>query len=159
MKPKLRAMAADDKPAIMQILRVVPEFMPDEVEVAEEVIDSYLDDPVGSGYHVIIAEVNSIVTGYICYGPTPLTNGTWDLYWMAVAPEKQGLGIGKTLMVSAEEEIKRARGRMAIIETSSKPQYERTRGFHYSRGYKLVCQITDFYAPGDDKLLLQKRFI
>jgi len=151
-------MVGGDKPAIMQILRATPEFMPAEVVVAEEVIDSYLQDPLQSGYYVLIAEVESVIRGYICYGPTPLTEGTWDLYWMATAPEYQGRGIGKALMAFAEAEIKQAGGRMAFIETSSKPEYERTRRFHYARGYELICRIADFYAPEDDKLILQKRF-
>lgn len=125
--------------------------------VAEEVIDSYLHDPRGSGYHTLVAESDSTIAGYICYGPTPLTEGTWDIYWMAVVPEKQGQGIGSALMTFAEDQIKKARGRLAIIETSSKPEYEKTRRFHLSHGYEVVCRIPDFYAPGDDKLILQKR--
>ncbi|MCJ7669347.1 MAG: GNAT family N-acetyltransferase [Dehalococcoidia bacterium] len=125
--------------------------------VAEELIDSYLEDPSSSGYHILVAEVDSTVTGYICYGPTPLTEGTWDLYWMAVSREKQGQGIGSALMKSAEKEIVRAKGRLAIIETSSTPAYEKTRHFHLSQGYEIVARIPDFYAPGDDKLILQKR--
>ena len=125
--------------------------------VAEEVIDSYLKDSVGSGYHILVAEVDSTVTGYICYGPTPVTEGTWDIYWMAVAQEKQNQGIGSALMKSAEKEIVRAKGRLAIIETSSTPGYEKTRHFHLNQGYEVICCIPDFYAPGDDKLILQKR--
>jgi len=158
MIPTIRMMIAGDKLSIMQILRATPEFTPAEVVVAEEVIDSYLYDPSGSGYYILVAEVQSVITGYICYGPTPLTEGTWDLYWMATAPEHQGRGIGKALMAFAEEEIKQAGGRMALIETSSKPEYERTRRFHYARGYELICRIADFYASSDDKLILQKRF-
>jgi GNAT superfamily N-acetyltransferase len=127
------------------------------VAVAEELIDSYLNDPSGSGYHILVAEVDSTITGYICYGPTPLTEGTWDIYWMAVAREKQGQGIGSALMKSAEKEIMRAKGRLAIIETSSIPAYEKTRNFHLSQGYEVICRIPDFYTPGDDKLILQKR--
>ena len=125
--------------------------------VAEELIDSYLNDPSGSGYHILVADVDSTVTGYICYGPTPLTEGTWDIYWMAVTPEKQGRGIGSALMKSAEKAIVRAKGRLVIIETSSTPAYEKTRNFHLSQGYEIVARIPDFYAPGDDKLILQKR--
>jgi ribosomal protein S18 acetylase RimI-like enzyme len=127
------------------------------VEVAEELIDSYLNDPSGSGYHILVAEVDSTVTGYICYGPTPMTEGTWDIYWEAVAPERQGLGIGSALMKSAEKEIVRAKGRLAIIETSSTPMYEKTRNFYLGQGYEVICRIPDFYAPGDDKLVLHKR--
>jgi ribosomal protein S18 acetylase RimI-like enzyme len=150
-------MSHEDKPHITKILRGTPEFKPFEVAVAEELIDSYLEDPSSSGYHILVAEVDSTVTGYICYGPTPLTEGTWDIYWIAVAREKQGHGIGSALMKSAEKEIVRAKGRLAIIETSSTPAYEKTRHFHLGQGYEVICRIPDFYVPGDDKLILQKR--
>jgi GNAT superfamily N-acetyltransferase len=149
-------MVNKDRPALVKILRRTPEFKPAEVLVAEEVIDSFLDDPQESGYHVLIAESEATVVGYICYGPTPLTEGTWDIYWMAVAQEKQGKGIGAALLETAEKSIKKAGGRLAIIETSSIPSYEKTRRFHSRHGYELVARIPDFYAVGDDKLILQK---
>ena len=149
-------MGRGDKPSLMKILRNTPEFKPTEVIVAEEVIDSYLRGPVYSGYHVLVAEVDSTVAGYICYGPTPLTEGTWDVYWQAVVREKQGQGIGSALVKSAEEHIRKAQGRLAIIETSSTPEYEKTRRFHISHGYEVVGRVPDFYAPGDDKLILRK---
>jgi GNAT superfamily N-acetyltransferase len=127
------------------------------VVVAEEVIDSFLDDPQGSGYHVLVAEDNSAIIGYVCYGPTPLTEGTWDIYWMAVTPEKQGKGVGAALLERAEKGIMEVEGRLAIIETSSIPSYEKTRLFHSHHGYELVARIPDFYAVGDDKLILQKQ--
>jgi len=127
------------------------------VAVAEELIDSYLDGPSGSGYHVLVAEADSTVEGYICFGPTPLTEATWDIYWMAVGREKQGYGIGSALLKSAENEITKEQGRLVIIETSSTPLYEKTRRFHVGEGYEVICRIPDFYAPGDDKLIMQKR--
>jgi GNAT superfamily N-acetyltransferase len=150
-------MCPEDKTHVTKILRRTPEFKPFEVAVAEELIDSYLDDPSGSGYHILVAEVDSTVAGYICYGPTPLTEGTWDIYWMAVAQPRQGQGIGSALMQSAEKEILKAKGRLSIIETSSTPTYQKTRNFYASRGYETICRIPDFYTPGDDKLILQKR--
>jgi ribosomal protein S18 acetylase RimI-like enzyme len=125
--------------------------------VAEELIDCYLQYQSSSGYHILVAEVDSTVTGYICYGSAPLTEGTWDVYWVAVARERQGQGIGSALMKSAEKDIVRAKGRLSIIETSSTPAYEKTRHFHLSQGYEIVARIPDFYTPGDDKLILQKR--
>jgi ribosomal protein S18 acetylase RimI-like enzyme len=145
-----------DKPAIMQVLKETPEFTPAEVTIAEEVIDIYLRDPKGSGYYALVAEVGSSVVGYISYGPASLTQETWDIYWMAVSPKNQGQGIGKSLLAAAEEHIRKAKGRMALIETSSTPQYEKTRQFHRSQGYKQVAKIEDFYAPGDDKLIFRK---
>ena len=141
----------------MKILRITPEFKLSEIVIAEEVIDDCLKDPVNSGYYILVAEDGSGVVGYISYGPTPLTEGTWDLYWEAVAQEKRGQGIGKALMKSAEGEISKAGGRLAIIETSSTPAYEKTLRFHLGLGYEIIARIPDFYSPGDDKLILQKR--
>lgn len=156
-RPDIRPMAAKDKAAVTKILKATPEFKPAEVTVAEELIDCYLEDPSGLTYPTLVAEIDSKVVGYICIGPTPLTEGTWDIYWIAIARDKQGSGIGSALLNYAEEQIKKSKGRQAFIETSSKPDYEKTRRFHFSRGYELVCQIADFYAPGDDKLILRKQ--
>jgi ribosomal protein S18 acetylase RimI-like enzyme len=150
-------MTGEDKPGVMQILHNTPEFKPAEVVVAEEVIDCYLGDPQRSGYDILLAELNSVIIGYICFGPTPLTEGTWDIYWIAVAPDKQGKGMGSVLMEAAEKSIREASGRLSIIETSSLPSYARTRRFHSSHDYETIARIPDFYAPGDDKLILQKR--
>ena len=157
MATKIRPMTYDDKPIIMRILRATPEFKPSEVVVAEEVIDSYLHTPTGSDYHILVAEVDLTVVGYICYGPTPLTEGTWDIYWMAVDPDRQGRGIGSALMAFAEGKIKETHGRLVLIETSSTPKYEKTRRFHQSQGYEVISRIPNFYAPGDDKIIFQKQ--
>jgi D-alanine-D-alanine ligase len=149
-------MVAGDKPALMRILRNTPEFKSFEVVVAEEVIDSYLNDP-RAGYFTLIAEEDGKIAGYICYGETPCTVGTWDIYWVAVDRAKRGHGIGKMLSEAAETAIKKAGGRLAIIETSSTPLYENTRQFYERRGYEPVACIPDFYTPGDDKLVLRKK--
>jgi len=122
-----------------------------------ELLDAYLEDPANSGYSVLVAEADSSVVGYICFGPTPLTTGTWDVYWIAVARLKRGGGIGKALLASAEARMKETQARLILIETSSKPNYESTRRFYLSQAYELISRIPDFYEPGDDKLTFQKR--
>ncbi len=157
MPVKIRPMQAGDKPMVMDILRHTTEFKRHEVAVAEDVIDSYLHNPKNSGYFVLVAEENPAIDGYICYGPTPCTEGTWDIYWEAVKRGKRGMGIGSALTRAAEAAVRKARGRLILIETSSTPAYEDTRLFYRSRGYKNISRIPDFYAPGDDKIIMQKR--
>jgi len=157
MTVRIRTLAAGDKPALMQILRHTPEFKPYEVAVAEEVIDGYLQDPIGTGYRALVAESDTRVAGYICYGQTPCTLGTWDIYWIAVDGEKRGQGIGGALTKAAEEDISKAAGRLILIETSSQPIYENTRRFYLGQKYEQVARIPDFYSPGDDLLIMRKR--
>ena len=149
-------MCISDKSAVMRLLRNIPEFKAHEIPVAKEVIDAYLNSPTNSGYHAQVAVIGSEIIGYICYGPTPLTNGTWDIYWIAVSQNKQRAGIGKTLLLSAEKQIKKAEGRMILIETSSTINYEKSRRFYISQGYKLISQIENFYSMGDHKLTFRK---
>ena len=159
MPTLIRPMVAADRPGISRILRLIPEFKPEEVIVAEELIDAYLEDPVGSGYPIAVSETDGSVAGYVCYGPTPLTQGTWDIYWIAVDPGLQGLGLGGSLLAYAEEKMREAGGRLVLIETASKSEYQKTRRFYDSQCYRLVCRIADFYEPGDDRLTLEKRLV
>lgn len=158
MPIQIRPLTRADKAQIMAFLRVIPEFKPEEVALAEELLDIYLLQYTKSGYHLLVGDAGGKVLGYICYGPTPITEGTWDLYWMATDPQEQGKGVGSALLDSAETEMKKAGARMCLIETSSKLEYERIRRFHYHHGYAKICEVPDFYAPGDNRLILCKRF-
>lgn len=155
---KIRPMTVRDKSGVMRILQTTPEFNALDLIVAEEVIDSYLEDPAGSGYQVLVAEAQQSLSGYVCYGFNNMTQSTWDVYWIAVARTHQGQGIGRELLSAAENYIQAAGGKLIIIETSSTPDYDRTNRFYRLRGYKLVCQIADFYGPGDDQIIYEKRF-
>ncbi|MFH1639719.1 MAG: GNAT family N-acetyltransferase [Chloroflexota bacterium] len=158
MRPVIRKMTGNDREAVVNILRATVEFNELDFAIALEVIDSYLEDPEGSGYDIRVAEVDGGVAGYIACGATPLTVGTWDIYWIAVAPELKGKGTGTALLASTEESIGKAKGRLVLIETSGKPEYEDTRRFYKKRGYREVSRIRDYYAVGDDKIILEKRF-
>jgi ribosomal protein S18 acetylase RimI-like enzyme len=154
----IRPMIMRDKAAVRKILKNTPEFTPAEVTLAEEVIDDFLHDPENSGYYTLVADVDSAIGGFVSYGPTPITEGTWDIYWIAVDHEIQGRGIGWHLMSAAEEDIMRAGGRLVLVETSSKPGYEKTNLFYQKKGYKEVARIIDFYMVGDDQVIYEKRF-
>ena len=135
-------MSRGDRPAVTKILGNTPEFKPFEVQIAEELIDSYLQDSTGSGYHVLVAETDSTVTGYICYGPTPMTEGTWDIYWMAVAPERQGQGIGSRLIQPVLTQADKDR-----VPWYLETQTERNVSFYRKRGFEVV---SDGWVPDQE---------
>jgi len=153
----IRPMSPQDKASLLPILNNTPEFKPIEVEVAEEVIDAYLAHGTDYGYHIEVAEDDGRVVGYVAYGETPCTEGTWDIYWIAVDKANRRQSVGKTLSDVAEKAIRDAGGRLIIIETSSIPMYENTRKFYHARGYEVIAKIPDFYSVGDDKIILQKK--
>lgn len=96
--------------------------------------------------------------GYACYGATPGTDGTWDLYWIAVHPSAQGSGGGRMLLEEVERRIVEEGARMIVVETSSRSDYEGTRQFYGRRGYREGARVQGFYAPGDDRVIYIRRF-
>jgi ribosomal protein S18 acetylase RimI-like enzyme len=134
-------------------------FRAEEVETAREVLDEGLEDGATSGYFVQVAAVGGEPAGYVCVGPTPMTRGTWDVYWLAVSPAFQRRGLGRMLMEWAEEYIRECGGLRSVIETSSTDQYVPTRAFYQKAGYREICQIPDYYDIGDSKVILFKSLV
>jgi ribosomal protein S18 acetylase RimI-like enzyme len=143
--------------AVQRLLRETGFFRPAEIVIALELIDAYLAAP-DLDYSALGAFTpGGELIGYVCYCPTPLTTGTYDLYWIAVAPATQNAGVGTKLLQEVERRLARADARLVIIETSSQPLYAPTRAFYLRRGYEEVARVTDFYAPGDDRVIFAKR--
>ena len=80
-------------------------------------------------------------TGYVLYGPIPLTEGNYDLYWIATDPAAQGRGFGRGLLAHVEAEVRGRQGRMICLETSSQGGYERTRRFYEQADYREESRI------------------
>ena len=155
---KIRKMLPEDKAPVMKILETTGMFSKEEVAVAEELIDIFLKNKDHKDYIIYVSDEDKTVTGYVCYGPTPATEGTFDLYWIAVSPNHQNKGIGKKLLAFVEKEVADKTGRMIIIETSSRGKYTPTQEFYKRNSYSIEARIAGFYSPGDDRLIFAKRF-
>lgn len=144
-----------DRTAILDLVEATGAFRPEEVGVAAEVLDGHLAEPNGD-YRALVYATGGRVEGWIAYGPTPLTRGTWDIYWLAVHPRSQRRGIAAGLTDAAENEARARGGRLCVIETSSTQAYAPAREFYSKRGYREAARIADFYAPGDDRVILTR---
>jgi len=159
---KIRAVESRDRERIHQILVATNRFTEEEVRVADELVESAVEHPEKGDYIVHVLEEpdsgpNKSVQGYVCYGATPMTDGVFDLYWIAVDPRTQGLGFGQLLLRFVENEVRRQRGRMLLIETSSKESYGPTLRFYERSGYDEISRIKDFYRIEDDKVIFCKK--
>jgi ribosomal protein S18 acetylase RimI-like enzyme len=152
-------MTPEDRETVLAIVEATDMFTPAELLCAREQVDIYLGQPQQQDYFLVVVENRGgRVVGYMSYGLTPLTSGTYDLYWMAVAPEEQGRGYGKELVRWLEEKVRNEGGRIILAETSSQPKYESTRRFYLGLDFKEVSRIPDFYKPGDDRITYAKYF-
>jgi len=156
--PSLRNLTEADRGRIEEISRAVGLFRADEILVALEVFDGAIAGSAGAGsadYLALGAEHDGRLAGWICWGPTPCTLGTYDLYWMAVDPALHGAGIGTALLGAMESRLA-GLARLVVVETAGRSDYAPTRGFYEARGYRAVSRIPDFYAPGDDQVVYMK---
>lgn len=160
---KIRPVEPKDRSRIREILVAVTRFTDDEIRAAVQLVDHSLDDGARSEYLTFVLESpesgpSRQVQGYVTYGATPKTEGVFDLYWIAVDPRHQGQGFGQLLLRFVENEVRRQRGRMLLIETSSKESYAPTLRFYQRSGYDEISRIKDFYRIECDKIVFCKKF-
>ena len=146
----------DDVRAVRELVAGTGLFRPGEVDVAAELVDERLAKGGASGYHFFLADRDARLAGYVCYGPIPCTVGSYDLYWIAVDRKFQGRGLGLRLMAMAEEAIRDRGGRSVYVETGGKELYRPTRSFYVRAGYSKEAELSDFYEPGDAKVVFRK---
>jgi GNAT superfamily N-acetyltransferase len=156
VSPRLRHLTATDRGRIEEITRAAGLFREVEIAVALEVFDEAVRaGPRNEPYSALGADVDGRLAGWICWGPTPCTLGTYDLYWMAVDPALHGTGIGTALLREMEYRLAGV-ARLIVVETAGRPDYGPTRAFYQARGYRAAATIPDFYAPGDDQVVFVK---
>lgn len=147
----------EDRLAVREIVTSTGFFSAAEVDVAEELVAEHLAKGDESGYLFVFAGSQPGQSlGYACYGPTPCTASTFDLYWVAVHESMRGKGLGKLLLAEVEDRLKSLGGGKLIAETSSRAQYAPTQRFYLSCGFQLEARIGDYYAPGEDILYFTK---
>jgi len=162
---RLGSLRPRDRARVAELLVSTAAFSRDEIDVALQLFDASVRDEGAAGAedaHVADYEFTGAfdgdrLLGYACAGPTPATEGTFDLYWLAVDPTVQGKGIGTTLVRAVERELRDRGARMLLVETSSRPDYSNTRAFYARCGYTEAARIRDFYAPADDRIMLTTR--
>jgi ribosomal protein S18 acetylase RimI-like enzyme len=135
-------------------------FRAEEVSCAIELVDAALARAEGNTYEALVAVptegAGEEPIGYVCFGATPMTAGTFDLYWLIVAEEARGRGVGAALLAATEAELRRRGGRLVRIETSSLEGQGGAARFYERSGYQRVGEIPGFYRPGDDLLTFAK---
>lgn len=152
----IRPLEGKDRESLASLIRRIETFSPEEVEVAIELVDLALQ-PNNRDYKILVADRDGKLVGYICYGPTPMTEGTYDLYWIASDPTVRGQGVGASLISGMEADLRRQTARLIRVETSATEAYGPTRGFYASMKYTEEARIRDFYKVGDDLIMLSKR--
>jgi len=151
------ATRVDEAAQIVAVARAARIFTDEEIAVVQELIDDYVARGEASSYRFLSCRQNGRLVGFACYGRRPMTQCTFDLYWICSVPDVRHKGVGSALLGQVEQDIHSLGGRLLMVETSGLPEYEPARRFYESHGYRREVIIADFYAEGDDLVLYSKR--
>lgn len=153
----VRKTERQDFETIRTIVTSTGVFTTEEIDIAVELLEIYLNDPEQKDYELFsYVDGDGIVLGYICIGPTPATAATFDLYWIAVDPSAQSKGIGTVLLNYTEDVLRQRGGRLLIAETSSTSKYDNTREFYERKKFQKLAHIKEYYKPNDDLVIYGK---
>ena len=153
MNGQIRKVEKADIPELKKVLdssALFPSYLLDDM------ISDYLSNEKSTDiWFTTIDQGKPISIGYCA--PERLTEGTYNLYAIAVNKNQQGKGIGKKMMEYIENELRKNGNRILIVETSGKPEFELTREFYIKCNYKKQAVIPEFYEKGDDKIVFWKK--
>jgi ribosomal protein S18 acetylase RimI-like enzyme len=111
-------------------------FTDDEVACVDELLGTFLrQGGLGDYTFIVCCGDDTQLVGFACYGPHPLTEGTYDLYWLCVSTSVQGNGIAAALLREVEEDLCMRDARLLVAETSGTPAYAAARAFYEHHGF------------------------
>jgi ribosomal protein S18 acetylase RimI-like enzyme len=153
----IRPLIEKDRIKISRLIKNGGIFIKEENRVAMELVDDVLCHPGKSDYQIFCAIKDPHhFAGYICFGPIPMTEGCYDLYWIAVDRKYSRNGVGGMLLEKMQTCISKRNGRRIYLDTSSTQPYKAARTFYEKHGFVLACVLRDFYRKGDHKMIFMK---
>ena len=149
----IRKIKHEDVEAIKKVIDAVALF---PSELLDGMMADYFQNEMTEDIW-ITKEIDGVPVAVAYFAPEKLTNGTYNLYLIAIHNAYQGKGIGKQIMGYVEKYLKELGKRILIVETSGLPQFEMTRDFYIQCGYNKEAVIRDFYNEGEDKIVYWKK--
>ena len=147
----IRAVTAEDLPALKTAIAANDLF---PAEMLDDMMSDYFNNFDSNDIWFTYVQDEPIAVGYCA--PEKMTEGTWNLYLIAVHPKHQGLGYGTSMMKYIEQLLSDRGDRILLIETSGLDDFKKTRSFYRRCGYEEEARIREFYQAGEDKIVFRK---
>ena len=147
----IRPATSKDLPALKAVIDANDLFPSD---MLDEMISDYLHNKNSNDYWFIYDDGQPVAIGYCAL--ERMTQGTWNLYLIAVHPDYQKSGRGASMLHHIEQKLAERGERILLIETSGLQSFEGTREFYRKCGYSQEARIREFYQAGEDKIVFRK---
>ncbi|MEM7746717.1 MAG: GNAT family N-acetyltransferase [Pseudomonadota bacterium] len=145
-------MTRDDLPAVKALIDSTGLFPGEMLDsIAGDVLDSKSETE-----RWMVLDVKGPI-GVVYFAPERMTEGTWNLYLIAIHADRQGKGEGSKLIAHVEKTLADEGQRVLLVETSGNPNFEQTRKFYRNNNYTEEARIREFYNTGEDKIVFWKK--
>lgn len=147
----IRPTQESDSDALIDLAIASGLFDPDQTDVLVKMLripnenDVWLTDVDGE-----------LPVGVAYMAPEKMTNGTWNLYWIAIHPEHQQRGRGNALLDHIQKWLVQKQQRILLVETAGSDDFDYVRSFYANNGFEPEARIRDFYEEGVDKVVFRK---
>lgn len=154
----IKSVNSQDRQAISKLIQDIDLFTIDEKDVVFELLDIYLNNPQQKDYNFFVTvETDGSFSSFICFGPTPMTLNTYDLYWIGTHPQHRRKGLAVALIQFMRTFMLNHGAKIIRVETSGKELYGETISFYDRLNFNEEARLRDFYADGDDLIIFVQR--
>ncbi len=151
----IRLTSLDDTTALIALAEASGLFDPDQTDSLAQMLDKHFSDQ-NETQDIWLTDYDNEPVGIAYIAPERMTEGTWNLYLIAVHPDRQKQGRGKALLRHVEQMLIEREERILLVETAGTHDFEYVREFYRKNGYKEEARIREFYTAGVDKIVFCK---
>lgn len=152
----IRLTTLDDTKALIDLAEASGLFEPSQTEYLSQMLIEHFNNQLET-QDFWFTDFDNEPVGMAYVAPERMTDGTWNLYLIAVHPHHQRQGRGKALMKHVEKMLTERGERVLLVETSGTDDFEYVREFYRNSGFKEEARIREFYAAGVDKIVFRKK--
>lgn len=152
----IRPIKLEDIPDLKDIIQTSGLF---PAELLDDMTSDYFTNPGETTDIWLTLTIDGKPIGIAYCAPERLTEGTYNLYLIAIHSTQQGKGLGKQFLQYIESLLEVKGNRKLLVETSGLPEFHLTRKFYDQCNYQREAMIKDFYREGDDKIIFSKKLI
>lgn len=154
----IRLTTPDDTTALIALAEASGLFEPNQTEELAQMLGQHFSGETDSHDFWFTDDDNGPV-GVAYVAPERMTEGTWNLYLIAIHPDRQRQGRGMALLAHIEQMLAKLGERVLLVETSGMDNFEYVRAFYRKSGYDEEARIREFYKAGDDKIVFRKSLV
>ncbi len=149
--------SAEEQRAIHNLVLQSGIFTQSDADCVQEMFAETWKQVREDNYHWLSCWYQGALVGFTCFGREPLTEATWDLFWICVLPSVRRQGVGSALLQAALAHASALGGRLMVIYTSSAPAYLPAHRLYESQGFKRVAVVPDYYRDNEDLHIYWRR--